>query len=989
MFVFYFLYRGAYSLGSTHLPWRIFVLITEFLASISVVFVVFMRLVRPWNEEFINQDDGIAGEAGRKQQGFFREDSLWTPSKTAAAVGHGYDASDFEPSDWEEEEKHLEKYGRRSSLSRRYSVQSRPKPKVVKPYTIRVVIPCYKEELSIVRETVMAAVKIKHAEGFLHVYLCDDGEDPLKAGWVEKLRVSGYPNVHYVTRPGKFKGHGKAGNINHCLARIIYRRQQKIDKRELIAVFDADMVAAPEFSERLVPYFEADKKVVMVQSPQTFSNVSMDSDFFDAHNMNFFQYMLPAMDSWNTTTCCGTNFIVGARALRKVNWFPTLSITEDMYLAIQLLSRKGVIKYHSENLVVGEAPLDMRQIFQQRSRWAKGTIQIAIKDNPLWNTNLSMIQRFSFFNACWSYLTSAFMNPLFVLINSIAICFGIFPVTDLDFRTAMAFVAYYFLFYTMIHFTPNPSKHYISLWVVGKMGHFFSFLALKAIFNVLKAEWGEKKLSFKVTEKMALPGNMDVDLNLQDEKEEVYYDPFFDGSDDEDHESEYMVEDLPELDEEVTKDVEAARDSTHKDIRFHWFMTTMIVFVFFYGFWVINDGFAFLPDIKDERTFAQKKGIRLFCMCWMLQFFIAYSLPLWYAYLPNRVGVQKFALKALSTFDTVFSFFLILLTVMLFKFQWIKAVPDINYIEKFNPSTVPLWLNDASSIGGVDNYAFDIAVNNSIPVVVVNLRPTRSFGLYGDDGVSDDFKEYESHLGKIASNLASVDFPVVVVLEPGLMREIMALTYTPETTAYDRVAYQIENNGTAYLDWHPMLYYRYMDMFAEFSQKLHPLTRTYISVEDPFFLTTTLFEPLKLVSDSIKDTTLRGVIINAGSYYSSEDVEIVGEKAFKDYGLTWAQDSSRNGGEWSEGEWADIESCRFDPPGIYYGYHPTWAEYAGGEATEPGTDGRFWVSRVGFADGRLYPAGEEHTCLEEHNIKCSNTCPEQHEYAFSITCLCD
>ena len=53
------------------------------------------------------------------------------------------------------------------------------------PYHIRVLIPCYKEELEIVQKTVIAARTAILPEGVLRtIYLCDDGKDPEKRAWV-------------------------------------------------------------------------------------------------------------------------------------------------------------------------------------------------------------------------------------------------------------------------------------------------------------------------------------------------------------------------------------------------------------------------------------------------------------------------------------------------------------------------------------------------------------------------------------------------------------------------------------------------------------------------------------------------------------------------------------------------------------------------------------------------------------------------------------
>lgn len=55
------------------------------------------------------------------------------------------------------------------------------KPMVKLPYHVRVMVPCYKEELEIIRRTLMAAYDAALPEGCNRtIYLCDDGKDPQK-----------------------------------------------------------------------------------------------------------------------------------------------------------------------------------------------------------------------------------------------------------------------------------------------------------------------------------------------------------------------------------------------------------------------------------------------------------------------------------------------------------------------------------------------------------------------------------------------------------------------------------------------------------------------------------------------------------------------------------------------------------------------------------------------------------------------------------------
>lgn len=62
------------------------------------------------------------------------------------------------------------------------------KPKVKYPYHVRVLVPCYKESLDILRRTIMAAYDADLPEGCSRtIYLCDDGKDPKKRKWVDSL----------------------------------------------------------------------------------------------------------------------------------------------------------------------------------------------------------------------------------------------------------------------------------------------------------------------------------------------------------------------------------------------------------------------------------------------------------------------------------------------------------------------------------------------------------------------------------------------------------------------------------------------------------------------------------------------------------------------------------------------------------------------------------------------------------------------------------
>lgn len=58
-------------------------------------------------------------------------------------------------------------------------------PPLRRKYTVRVLIPCYKESLAITQRTVLAARRADKPAGTrVIIYICDDGADPQKADWV-------------------------------------------------------------------------------------------------------------------------------------------------------------------------------------------------------------------------------------------------------------------------------------------------------------------------------------------------------------------------------------------------------------------------------------------------------------------------------------------------------------------------------------------------------------------------------------------------------------------------------------------------------------------------------------------------------------------------------------------------------------------------------------------------------------------------------------
>ncbi|YAF98832.1 MAG: glycosyltransferase family 2 protein [Nodularia sp. CChRGM 3473] len=79
------------------------------------------------------------------------------------------------------------------------------------------------------------------------------------------------------------------------------------------------------------------------------------------------------------------------------------SITEDMNTAMRLHSAGWKSVYHHELLAEGLAPDDLSSTLKQRLRWAQGTIQVLVRENPLTKVGLSFWQRLQYFKTMYSY----------------------------------------------------------------------------------------------------------------------------------------------------------------------------------------------------------------------------------------------------------------------------------------------------------------------------------------------------------------------------------------------------------------------------------------------------------------------------------------------------------------------------------------------------------------------------------------------------------
>ncbi|EYT61720.1 cellulose synthase [Dietzia sp. UCD-THP] len=105
----------------------------------------------------------------------------------------------------------------------------------------------------------------------------------------------------------------------------------------------------------------------------------------------------------------------------------TISVTEDMATAMRLHAAGWRTAYHHEVLAYGLAPEDPKTMLTQRLRWAQGTIQVMLRENPLVQRGLTLAQRLMYWSTMWSYL-SGFAALAYFAAPVIYLTLGVLPV---------------------------------------------------------------------------------------------------------------------------------------------------------------------------------------------------------------------------------------------------------------------------------------------------------------------------------------------------------------------------------------------------------------------------------------------------------------------------------------------------------------------------------------------------------------------------------
>jgi cellulose synthase (UDP-forming) len=174
----------------------------------------------------------------------------------------------------------------------------------------------------------------------------------------------------------------------------------------------------------------------------------------------------------------------------------TISVTEDMATAMRLHSLGYRSVYHPNVLAHGLAPEDLRTALQQRLRWAQGTIQVMLRENPLTYPGLKPMQRLMYFATMWSYL-SGFFAVVYLSAPILYLVFGWLPVKALSGEFFWRLIPY--LVINQLLFTVIASG--LPTWRGQQYSLALFPIWIKAVTSAIESVFFGQKLGFVVTPK--------------------------------------------------------------------------------------------------------------------------------------------------------------------------------------------------------------------------------------------------------------------------------------------------------------------------------------------------------------------------------------------------------------------------------------------------------------------------------------------------------
>jgi cellulose synthase/poly-beta-1,6-N-acetylglucosamine synthase-like glycosyltransferase len=287
------------------------------------------------------------------------------------------------------------------------------------PY-VTVQLPIY-NELYVAERLIDASARLDWPSSLLEIQVLDDSTDETReivCETVERWRAHGVniQQIHRVERAGF-----KAGALLNGMRQA---------HGEFLAYFDADFVPPRDFLIKTVPHF-ANPELAFVQTRWGHMNrdysllTFLQSLAIDAHFV-VEQFARSRGDYWFNFN--GTAGVWRRAALEAAGGWHTDTLTEDLDVSYRAFLKGWKGLYLRDVVTPAELPVTFGAFRRQQHRWAKGSLECAVKLLPqVWNAPISFRQKLEATLHLTGYCIHLFMFALMLVYPAVVYFSQQFP----------------------------------------------------------------------------------------------------------------------------------------------------------------------------------------------------------------------------------------------------------------------------------------------------------------------------------------------------------------------------------------------------------------------------------------------------------------------------------------------------------------------------------------------------------------------------------
>jgi cellulose synthase/poly-beta-1,6-N-acetylglucosamine synthase-like glycosyltransferase len=252
-------------------------------------------------------------------------------------------------------------------------LRKKPLPEVAQHAlpAVTIQLPLYNEKY-VARRLIDAVCKIDYPKNKLQIQVLDDSDDDtvdLIRSIVDEYRFKGF-DIEQLRRTDR-SGY-KAGALKEGM---------KSAKGEFVAIFDADFIPPASFLKHLLKHF-ADPKMGFVQCK--WGHINEDySSMTQAEAVSLDIHFLVEQKAKSMSRIFlnfnGTAGVWRKSCIDDAGGWQTTTLVEDMDLSYRAQMKGWKCLFLDDYVVDAELPVQINAAKRQQFRWAKGSIQVALK----------------------------------------------------------------------------------------------------------------------------------------------------------------------------------------------------------------------------------------------------------------------------------------------------------------------------------------------------------------------------------------------------------------------------------------------------------------------------------------------------------------------------------------------------------------------------------------------------------------------------------